>query len=44
MGQGRRTGLALMHIHYEMNIDEDEVIDIFAKKKRRALEFLKICE
>ena len=43
MGQSRRSALALMHIFYEMKINEDEVIDIFAKKKARALEFSNIC-
>ena len=33
-----------MHINYDVEIDEDEVIDIFARKKKRALEFLNTCE
>ena len=34
--------LALLHIHYDANIDTDIIIDIFTKKKERDLEFVKI--
>ena len=43
MGQERFSGHALLHIHYETNIDINRVIDLFAQKPR-ALEFLNICE
>ena len=33
----RLTSLALMHIHYEHNIDLDEVVDIFSKLHPRRL-------
>ena len=41
MGQERMSGLAFMHINYDA--DNDEVNNIFAQKKKRALEFLNIC-
>ena len=31
MGQERLTGLALKHIHYEMELDLNEIINIFAR-------------
>ena len=43
MGQERRSGLAFIHINYDADINEEEVIDIFASKKKRALEFRNIC-
>ena len=33
----RLTSLALMHIHYEHNVDLDEVVDIFSKLHPRCL-------
>ena len=42
MGQPRLSGLALMHILREKNINVERVIDIFASKPR-ALELLDIC-
>ena len=36
------SALALLHINYDANVDTDNVIDIFAKKKERDLEFVKI--
>ena len=41
MGQERMSGLAFIHINYDVDIDE--VNNIFAQKKKRALEFLNIC-
>ena len=37
MGQERLSGLALMHINYSMEIDLDEVINIFARKHPRRM-------
>ena len=44
MGQTRLSGLALLQVNYDANIDMDKVIDIFARKKERALEFANICD
>ena len=40
MGQERMNGLALMHIHYDIQLDVDEIIDRFARipPRRMALE------
>ena len=40
MGQERISGLALMHSHYDMQLDVGEIIDRFARicPKRMALE------
>ena len=32
MGQERLSSLALMHIHYQVKIDLDEVVNLFATK------------
>ena len=37
MGQERLSGLALMHIHYGMEFDLDEIINIFARKRPRRM-------
>ena len=37
MGQERLSGLALMHIHYGMELDLDEIINIFARKRPRRM-------
>ena len=37
MGQERLSGLALMHIQYSMEIDYEEVINIFARKHPRRM-------
>ena len=42
MRQTCLSALALLHINYDANVDTDNVIDIFAKKKERDLEFVKI--
>ncbi|KAJ8966871.1 hypothetical protein NQ314_003265 [Rhamnusium bicolor] len=39
MTQGRLLGLALLHIHLDLNIDIENVMNRFAKSKRR-LEFI----
>ena len=31
MGHERLTGLALMHVHYSINIDLDQVVDFFTR-------------
>ena len=38
MGQERLSSLALMHIHYQVKIVLDEVINLFATKHPRRLE------
>ena len=38
MGQERRSSLALMHIHYQVKIDLDEVVNLFATKHPQRLE------
>ena len=42
MRQERLSGLALMHINYDVEISVDRVMSIFVKKPR-ALEFSNIC-
>ena len=42
MGQERLSGLALIHINYDIDIDIERVIEIFVSKKPRALEFVNI--
>ena len=38
MSQTRLTGLALLHIHYNMDIDFDEIIRRFARLRPRRME------
>jgi len=38
MGQERLSSLALLHIHYQVKIDLDEVVNLFATKHLRRLE------
>jgi len=38
MGQERLSSPALMHIHYQVKIDLDEVVNLFAPKHPRRLE------
>lgn len=40
MSEERLTGLALMHIHQNIEIDIEKVIDRFAKTKKRQLQFV----
>lgn len=40
MSQERLTGLALLHILRERNIDPKKIIDRFADKKKRRLDFI----
>ena len=42
--QTRLRVLAFLHINYNVNIDIDHVINVFAAKKERALEFVNICD
>ena len=42
MAQERMSGLAFLHINHNIYINEDEVIDRFARKKNQALTFLNI--
>ena len=44
MGQTRLSSLPLLHVNYDANIDIKKVIDIFDRKKERALEFANICD
>ena len=38
MTQGRLSALAIVHIHYNFNVDLDEVVDKFATKHARRLQ------
>ena len=40
MGQERLSSLALINIHYQVKIDLDEVVNLFATKHPRRLELL----
>ncbi len=42
IGQERLTGLALMHIHYGMDLDLDEIVNIFARRHPRRMLLLDI--
>lgn len=42
MSQTRLTGLALLHIHYNMDIDFDEIIRRFARLHPRRMELANI--
>ena len=42
MDQGRLSSLALMYIHYQVKIDLDEVVNLFATKHPRRLELVTI--
>ena len=37
MGQDRLSGLAMMHIHYAMDLNFEEIIDRFARKHPRRM-------
>ena len=37
MGEERLSGLALMHIHYDMDLNVEEIIDIFARQHPRRM-------
>ena len=37
MSQDRLSGLALMHIHHDLNIDPDEICKLFIQKNRRRM-------
>ena len=39
MTEGRLTSLALMHIHYKHPVNLDKVVDLFAQKHPRRLQF-----
>ena len=38
MGKERLSSLALLHIHYDQQVDMDLVVDLFARKHARRLE------
>ena len=38
MGEERLTNLALLHIHYDVKIDLDDVTELFIKKHPRRME------
>lgn len=40
MGQERLTGLALMHVHHQIELDPDRIIDKYANKNKHRLEFV----
>ena len=37
IGQERLTGLALIHLHYSMDLDLDEIVNIFARQHPRKM-------
>jgi hypothetical protein len=39
MGDGRLSSLALLHVHLEIEIDVERVIELFASLKNRKLAF-----
>lgn len=39
MGQDRLSGLALLHVHRQIDIPTDKIIEKFSKMKKRTLEF-----
>ena len=43
MGQTQLSALTFLHINYDVNIDIDHVINVFAAKER-ALEFVNVCD
>ena len=40
MGQERTSSLALMHIHYDQQVNMDRVMDLFAREFPRRLRFI----
>ena len=40
MAEERLTGLALLHIHRDISINVDDVINLFANSKKRNLDFV----
>jgi len=40
MGENRLNGLALINIHPEINIEPEEVVDVYANKHPRCLQLL----
>jgi len=39
MGQERLNGLAMLHINKDIQVKPGEVLDVFAKKHKRKLQF-----
>ena len=37
MGQERLNGLALMHVHYDLHADLDEIVNMFARRHPRKM-------
>lgn len=44
MSQDRLSGSALMHTHYGMNIDYEEIINIFARRHPRRMQLLNVLD
>lgn len=44
MGQERLNGLAMMHFHYEIDIDHDAVLDMFARRHSRRMTLLNVLD
>jgi len=42
MAQERLSSLALMHIHYDTEVDLDEVVTIFSEKNPRRMQLTNI--
>ncbi len=44
MSQERKNGLALLHVHRDMQLDLEEIIDMFARNHPRRIERLNVLE
>ena len=40
MGEERLIGLALLHVHFDSEIDIEKIIERFAKKRKRRIDFV----
>ena len=44
MGEERRSSVALIHTHYDVEIDLDEAVNIYAKVHPRRLELISVLD
>ena len=44
MTQTRFNGLALLHVHQEIDVNTEEVLDIFARRHSRRMQMLNILD
>jgi len=40
MGEERLTGLALLHIHRDIQLNVEDIIDRFTKEKKRCIDMI----